>query len=233
MIKVKYNSETTLVEGYFPDNINYPNNDIDTVNKTIDGQPYIEIEENQQIISKQMCVVDVVVNGVVVDHVYKEFVPTPEVQLQEAKDSKIAQMKVNRDANIAKDYVLSEGNEITTTVVEPIQSDWVIGDIYTFYFNVKETGLSATEPSTVLTNATNTDFVPYSCGIIDPNSESENEIRQGYIRITSAIADAIGNDLKNRTVFSVIRANTLEIQINDCNTIAEVNAIDINFDDIN
>jgi len=154
-------------------------------------------------------------------------------ELQEAKDSKIAQMKINRDANIAKDYVLSEGNEITTTVVEPIQSDWVIGDIYTFYFNVKETGLSATEPSTVLTNATNTDFVPYSCGIIDPNSESENEIRQGYIRITAAIADAIGNDLKNRTVFSVIRANTLEIQIKDCNTIEEVNAIDINFNDIN
>ena len=156
-------------------------------------------------------------------------------ELQKAKDSKIAQMKINRDNNIAKDYVLSEGNEITTTVAEPTQSDWVVGDIYTFYFNVKETGLSATEPSTILTNATNTDFVPYSCGIIDgidPNT-GKNIIRQGYIRITAAIADAIGNDLKNRTVFSVIRANNLEIEINACNTIEEVNAIDINFDDIN
>jgi hypothetical protein len=156
-------------------------------------------------------------------------------ELQEAKDSKIAQMKINRDANIAKDYVLSEGNEITTTVEQPIQSDWVVGNIYTFYFNVKETGLSATEPSTILTNATNTDFVPYSCGIItgiDPDT-GKNIIRQGYIRITAAIADAIGNDLKNRTVFSVIRANNLEIQINACNTIEEVDAININFDDIN
>jgi hypothetical protein len=226
MIKAKYNSKTTLIEGYFPDNINYPNNNIDTVNKTIDGEPYIEIEADQQVFDKQMCVVD---------GVYQEFVPTPEVQLQEAKDSKIAQMKINRDANIAKDYVLSEGNEITTTVEQPIQSDWVVGNIYTFYFNVKETGLSATEPSTILTNATNTDFVPYSCGIItgiDPDT-GKNIIRQGYIRITAAIADAIGNDLKNRTVFSVIRANNLEIQINACNTIEEVDAIDINFDDIN
>ena len=226
MIKTKYNSKTTLVEGYFPDNINYPNNNIDTVNKTIDGEPYIEIEADQQVFDKQMCVAN---------NVYQEFVPTPEVQLQEAKDSKIAQMKINRDANIAKDYVLSEGNEITTTVEQPIQSDWVVGNIYTFYFNVKETGLSATEPSTILTNATNTDFVPYSCGIItgiDPDT-GKNIIRQGYIRITAAIADAIGNDLKNRTVFSVIRANNLEIQINACNTIEEVDAININFDDIN
>jgi hypothetical protein len=226
MIKVKYNSQTTLVEGYFPDNINYPNNDIDTVNKTIDGEPYIEIEANQQVFDKQMCVVN---------NEYQEFVPTPEVQLQEAKDAQIAQMKINRDDNIAKDYVLSEGNEITTTVVEPIQSDWVIGDIYTFYFNVKETGLSATEPSTILTNATNTDFVPYSCGIItgvDPDT-GKDIIKKGYIRITAAISDAIGNDLKNRTVFSVIRANTLEIQINACTTVAQVEAIDINFDDIN
>jgi len=52
MIKVKYNSETTLVEGYFPDNINYPNNNIDTVNKKIDGEPYIEIEANQQVFDR-------------------------------------------------------------------------------------------------------------------------------------------------------------------------------------
>jgi hypothetical protein len=70
MIKAKYNSKTTLIEGYFPDNINYPNNNIDTVNKTIDGEPYIEIEADQQVFDKQMCVVD---------GVYQEFVPTPEV----------------------------------------------------------------------------------------------------------------------------------------------------------
>ncbi len=226
MIKVKYNSGTTLVDGYFPDNINYPNNNIDTTNKTIDGQPYIEIEADEQVIGVTMCVVN---------NKYQEFVPTPEVQLQEAKDSKIAQMNANRDTNIAKDYILSQGNELTTTIAEPTQSDWVVGDIFTFYFNVKETGLSATEPSTILTNATNTDFIPYSCGIItglDPDT-GKDIIKKGYIRITAAISDSIGTDLKNRTIFSVIRANDLEIQINACNTIEAVNAIDINFDDIN
>jgi len=97
MIKVKYNSETTLVEGYFPDNINYPNNDIDTVNKTIDGQPYIEIEADQQVIGITMCVVD---------GKYQEFIPTPEVELQEAKDSRIEELASNRE-------MLSEKSTVT------------------------------------------------------------------------------------------------------------------------
>ena len=132
MIKVKYNSETTLVEGYFPDNINYPNNDIDTVNKTIDGQPYIEIEADQQVIGVTMCVVD---------GVYQEFIPAPEVQLQEAKDSKITQMKINRDDNINKDYTSSQGNEL---IYNPSTGIWDQGELFYFHFSVKLTDSTST-----------------------------------------------------------------------------------------
>jgi hypothetical protein len=60
MIKVKYNQETTKVEGYLPSFMNYPNNVIDEVAKTIDGSPYIEIteEEHQAALGKEMAVVD-------------------------------------------------------------------------------------------------------------------------------------------------------------------------------
>lgn len=58
--KVKYNQETAKVEGYLPSFMNYPNNVIDEVAKTIDGSPYIEIteEEHQAALGKEMAVVD-------------------------------------------------------------------------------------------------------------------------------------------------------------------------------
>lgn len=74
MIKVNYNTETTLVQGYYPDSINYASI----------PEPYIEIEENQQINDKQMCVVK---------GIYQEYVKPLDVQLEEAKDAKIAQCK--------------------------------------------------------------------------------------------------------------------------------------------
>jgi len=218
MIKVKYNSETTLVEGYFPDNINYPNNDIDTVNKTIDGQPYIEIEADQQVIGITMCVVD---------DVYKEFIPAPEVQLQEAKDAKIAQMKINRDNNINKDYISSQGNELT---YNPSTGIWDQGESFYFHFSVKLTDSTSTNPEVVLRAAKENDVI-YSCDIID--SSVEGGIRKGYINLDAVLSDNIGFHVRDRTQKSIIWANTLEIEINACNTIEEVNNIDINFDNVN
>lgn len=216
--KVKYNSQTTLVEGYFLDNINYPNNDIDTVNKTIDGQPYIEIEEDQQILDITMCVVD---------DVYKEFIPTPEVQLQEAKDAQIAQMKINRDANVNKDYTSSQGNEL---VYNPSTGIWDQGELFYFHFSVKLTDSTSTNPEVVLRAAKENDVI-YSCDIID--SSIEGGIRKGYINLDAVLSDNIGFHVRERTQKSIIWANTLEIEINACNTIEEVNAIDINFDNVN
>jgi hypothetical protein len=93
MIKVKYNSETTLVIGNYPNHIHYPNIDIDTTNKTIDGQPYIDItqEEWENGLGKIMCVID---------EVYQEYVKPDDVLLQEAKDNKISAIEANKTAFI-------------------------------------------------------------------------------------------------------------------------------------
>lgn len=45
--KVKYNAETGAVEGFFINSIDYKNNIIDEDKKTIDGSPYIEIDEEE------------------------------------------------------------------------------------------------------------------------------------------------------------------------------------------
>lgn len=59
-IKASYNKITGKILGYYPDFIQYPNDVINEEAKTINGQPYIEIteEEHQEVSGKQMCVVD-------------------------------------------------------------------------------------------------------------------------------------------------------------------------------
>ena len=105
-IKVKYNSETGLVTGYYPDNIDYPNNDINTTDKTIDGLPYIEIEKESQNVSGVLMAI--------IDGVYQEYVESDDALLSNAKTAKIAEIQSSR-----KDYQYSnitfEGNEYTCT----------------------------------------------------------------------------------------------------------------------
>lgn len=82
-IKVRHDSVTKIVNGYFPDDVNYKNNVIDIVGKTIDGEPYIDItqEDWESNRSKQM----IVANGI-----YKEYVKTDDELLQETKIKAIA-----------------------------------------------------------------------------------------------------------------------------------------------
>lgn len=76
MIKVNYDTKTTLVKGYYPDAINYASI----------PEPYIEIsdEKHQEGLGKQMCVIS---------GVYQEYIKSIEEQFQEAKTFKIYETK--------------------------------------------------------------------------------------------------------------------------------------------
>jgi len=65
-IKVNYDTETTLVKGYYPDSITY----------TSIPEPFIEIEDDVQDNSKQMCVID---------GIYQEYVTPTSVLLEQPK----------------------------------------------------------------------------------------------------------------------------------------------------
>lgn len=94
-IKVKYNQQSTKVEGYFPNAVKYKNNTIDEEAKTIDGSPYIEItnEEHQAAMGKTMCVID---------GVLQEYIKPLNVRLEEATQAKIKEIKAQRDTNLCK-----------------------------------------------------------------------------------------------------------------------------------
>lgn len=77
MIKVNYDQNTNLVSGYYPDSIKY--NSI--------PEPFIEIQDYEQVLDKTMCIVD---------GVYQEYTKSDSELLQEAKTSKIAQIHSER-----------------------------------------------------------------------------------------------------------------------------------------
>ena len=106
MIKVNYNTETTLVEGYYPDAVNYASI----------PEPFIEIEYDKQINDKQMCVVG---------GIYQEYVKSDSELLQEAKDYKLTQITPARDAFMYADIEYNgstftnskaSGNNITSAL---------------------------------------------------------------------------------------------------------------------
>ena len=102
MIKVNYDTETTLVKGYYPNSINYASI----------PEPYIEIENDAQVLNKEMCVVN---------RVYQEYVKPLDVQLQEAKALKIAQCKaylISTDWQIIRLSDPTSGDPLKEGVVE-------------------------------------------------------------------------------------------------------------------
>ena len=88
---VRFDAETTLINGYFMKGANYNSNSINE--NDIDGYPFIEIESVDQIVDKQMCVVD---------GFYQEHVKPDSVLLEEAKYSKKQEVEDVRAARFVE-----------------------------------------------------------------------------------------------------------------------------------
>jgi len=83
-IKVKYNQETTRVEGYYPSFTKYNNIVIDEDAKTIDGSPYIEVTEEEHQAALELNI------AAVVDGKLTEYTKTDQELVEELKNSKLA-----------------------------------------------------------------------------------------------------------------------------------------------
>ena len=116
MIKINYDTQTTLVKGYYPDSIKYASI----------PEPFIEIENEVQVLDKQMCVKD---------GVYQEYIKPDSQLLQEAKTAKIAEITPARDAFMYADieyngstFTNSEvsGNNLTARLrKQPVTIKWL------------------------------------------------------------------------------------------------------------
>jgi len=104
MIKVNYDTETTLVKGYYPDIINYASI----------PEPYIEITEEQHQIAlgKQMCVVD---------KIFQEYIIPNNILLEQQKIIKInicLNYLKNTDWYIIRSLDLSNLNPIPQNILK-------------------------------------------------------------------------------------------------------------------
>lgn len=146
-----------------------------------------------------------------------------EIELTEAKQIKIKQLKENRNQRLLKVMKFTKAFEI---VFDDQGLDVITNNEVFFEFRVTSTGQPATEPNSLLLNAitkTGDKYIRYSCVII----EGENS-RKGYIQLNSVVANSLLNHIEQRNTDYIKLSNDLETEINNCLTLEEVKNIDIN-----
>jgi hypothetical protein len=176
-IKVNYDIETTLVKGYYPDSINYASI----------PEPFIEIEDNAQVLDKQMCVVD---------GIYQEYVMPDNVLLAQARKTKIAQLKLERNR-------LLLGAQTYTATVSDVSCEFALS-------NADLPNLIARQSS--LASASDT---------AEWNDVNNNRIELNKTAFSSLIRHINANDID---VWTLYTAKLAEIQA--CTTLEELNAIE-------
>lgn len=147
-----------------------------------------------------------------------------EIELIEAKQIKIKQLKINRNEKLLKPMKNAQAYEI---VFDDQGLDVVTDNAVFFEYKVTSTGQPATEPNYLLLNAktkTGGKYIRYSAQIIQDNNS-----RKGYIQLNSVVAINLLNHIEQRNTNYIKVSNDLEIEINECLTLEEVENIDINF----
>ncbi len=147
----------------------------------------------------------------------------PIVELEQAKQIKIKQLKENRNQRLLRPMKFTKAFEI---VFDDQGLDVVTDNTVFFEFRVTSTGQPATEPNSLLLNAvskTGDKYIRYSCIII----EGENS-RKGYIQLNSLVANNLLDHIEQRNTSYIKLSNDLETEINNCLTLEEVKNIDIN-----
>lgn len=146
-------------------------------------------------------------------------------KLQEAKTAKIIQLKANRNTYTAKSMDFTQAKEIT---FDEFGLDVISKKDFYFKFNVNAAGQPALEPDTIILSAQiepdDTTYTRYSCSIID------GEItRKGYIMLNKTVATTLQKHIKLRASNAIKKSNEIEVLINACTTVEELNAINIDF----
>ena len=187
MIKVNYDTETTLVKGYYPDSINY----------ALIPEPFIEIGDDAQVLDKQMCVVD---------GVYQEYLKPLNEQLQEAKLTKIAQLK-NNLINAKEGKTPKEGS------LESYQIDGVFRTFKVKLSDLATIGarVSRLEKAAVGTTAQWTDI---DGNRLDLNLHQFESLRNHL-------------DVRDQTLHMLYEQ--IKSEIKACTTLEQLEQIDINF----
>lgn len=139
-----------------------------------------------------------------------------EILLEEAKEKKIIEIKKTRDEELQKNHLHSSAEEL-----EYIDGNFKkTGNIKSFKFFIKSTGIAITEPKAIIDYAlkqNNDEFTPYSCKFEDDS--------KGYVAIDNIIAKSLESHLRTRGINIIIQANLKKEEIKNSKTPKELQNI--------
>lgn len=139
-----------------------------------------------------------------------------EILLEEAKEKKIIEIKKTRDEELQKDHFHFSAKEL-----KYINGNFEkTGNIKSFKFSTKSTGIAITEPKAIIDYAlkqNNGEFTPYSCKFEDDS--------KGYVAIDNIIAKSLESHLKTRGISNIIQANLKKEEIKNSKTPKELQNI--------
>jgi hypothetical protein len=156
-------------------------------------------------------------NGVSWEAIDSNTIP---VDLQEAKDKKIAEIKTKRNQENIKP--ITNATVTTAPLLKEDVSGLVLDGTKTvnFNFNMAPTSNSFTDPTTILTEVITQDSTTdYSTTKVSDGSKC-------YVRLDKTIAENIKNHAKVRMLNNIYFTNKIEDAIEACTTVAQVEAID-------
>lgn len=158
---------------------------------------------------------DIESNRWVMEEVLIAPTPTEEEKLAQAKATKIAQLKANRNASLLSPVTSVQAKEFGSN------------NLVYFEFETKPGVTPVTDPTTIIFGALVGAPIKYSCKILTNNLDEP--LRSGYVLIDQIVATNISNFLQNIATINITRANDLEGEISAAKTLEELSAIVIEF----
>lgn len=140
--------------------------------------------------------------------------------LNQAKATKKFELREKRNA-----FVVSPITSVQAYEVIVNGTDTLAANKKNFIFNCSPTGIPPMEPDVIINTSialVSPSYTKYSCIIVEGTAK-----RFGYVAIDSQVAKEISEIVRTRTTNAVSKANKAEIQIAAANTLAELEAINI------
>lgn len=137
--------------------------------------------------------------------------------LQKAKEAKKDELKNTLDTENIKPFVIA-GKQIN-----PITLALSADDTYFYFIIKKHPDNPAADPMTLLNEALQNRIVPYFADSVPANEDAKSE--EVCIALTATLASAIKNHIKDRNIHNFSHYRELKIQLENAQTIEEVEAI--------
>lgn len=152
------------------------------------------------------------------------------IVLQEAKDKKLAELKIIRNSS---DEAPLRGIQAYEVTLDENFNKTKTNNLVYFYFDTKPVDTPVRNPLAILARVYRKGhdnpnyYLPYKCDI----ENGDNTTRKGIVALTYDIAQTVENHMETRGSTNSVFKSYYETLINNCSTIEEVEAVNFGLND--